>query len=188
MNQIQEGGTNIPKEMLLKLMNPKKVKKAIKDADYAVALQAQKDGLRPLTKGEQRLIESRGNETSVSKNSDVEKNYLHSNAYESAPSIGHEHGVNNNGMNIKSHNMANPYNDYPIQAYPPTRQVGQTMNESYNSNLVTVDLDTLKNMVNEMVNEKLIKHFLNESAKDTTEEAVKTTIKLIKEGKIKIKR
>lgn len=183
MNSMQEGGTNIPKEMLLQLMNPNKVKKAIKDADYAVALQTQKDGLRPLTKSEQRLIESRENEVSSSKNSNTEKDYLQSNAYESAPSIGHEHG-----MNTKSHNMVNPYNDYPIQAYPPTRQVGQTMNESYNSNLVTVDLGTLKNMVNEMVNEKLIKHFLNESAKDTTEEAVKTTIKLIREGKIKIKR
>lgn len=69
----------------------------------------------------------------------------------------------------------------------PQRQQKQYIGESqeYASDYVTVSKEELTEMVNEIVNEKLLEFFVTNHNKRVTEDAVKKTIGvLIKEGKI----
>jgi hypothetical protein len=64
-----------------------------------------------------------------------------------------------------------------------------TESRTTNSNLITVDKNQLKEMVNDLVNEKLLEFFVKNHNKSITEDTVKRTIStLIKEGKIATKK
>lgn len=66
---------------------------------------------------------------------------------------------------------------------PKTKVV--TESKTTHSNMVTISKEDLRDMVNELVNEKLLEFFVKNHNKNITEEAVKRTINtLIKEGKI----
>lgn len=67
----------------------------------------------------------------------------------------------------------------------------KVINESYSnqSGLITVSKEQLKEMVNDLVNEKLLEFFVKNHNKSITEDTVKRTITtLIKEGKIQPKK
>lgn len=65
------------------------------------------------------------------------------------------------------------------------------LNESYSSqsDLITVSKEELKEMVNELVNERLLEFFVRNHNKSITEDTVKRTIStLVKEGRLQTKK
>lgn len=69
---------------------------------------------------------------------------------------------------------------------PKTRTIAESTNQS---GLITISKEDLKEMVNELVNEKLLEFFLKNHNKSIAEDAVKRTIStLIKEGKVTTKK
>jgi hypothetical protein len=67
----------------------------------------------------------------------------------------------------------------------PTAQSKKIVTESRNSDLITISKTELKEMVNDLVNEKLLEFFVKNHNKSITEDTVKRTITtLIKEGKV----
>ena len=77
----------------------------------------------------------------------------------------------------------NPRPSAPTSKRPQRQFVTET--QEYSSDYVTVSRDELAEMVNEIVNERLLEFFVHNHNKRVTEDAVKKTINvLIKEGKI----
>ena len=79
-------------------------------------------------------------------------------------------------------------NDKPMgfPKTPKTKPQQQPLRESYgNSDMITISKSDLKEMVNSIVNEKLLEFMTRQSNKAITEDAVKKTISLlVKEGKL----
>jgi len=80
--------------------------------------------------------------------------------------------------------------DEKIMKYPTTPKT-RVISESQQtqSGLITVSKEQLKEMVNDLVNEKLLEFFIKNHNKTVTEETVKRTIRtLISEGKVTTKK
>lgn len=70
-------------------------------------------------------------------------------------------------------------------------QQNQRLNEQaqYNSNTLSVTKEQIREMVDELVNEKLVKFFMNAATERITESAVRKTLNaLVKEGKLTAKK
>lgn len=73
----------------------------------------------------------------------------------------------------------------------PRTPKSKVINESYNnqSGLITVSKEQLREMVNDLVNEKLLEFFVKNHNKNVTEDTVKRTVNtLIKEGRLQPKK